>query len=698
MKKQYLAAIMALALVTPTTLQAAVIEDADESYESMFGKGPQEEDMMRADQLLITATGSLKPLRLAPSVATVVTKEDIKAIGATSLDEILETVPGLHVVPSGSHWFNSIWSIRGVQTSVNSQVLLLINGVPYSYNYTGNRGAGYRMPVSMISRVEVIRGPGSALHGADAYSGVINVITKDNFEIDGTEIGGRAGSFDRYDGWMQHGGQYGGWDVSMGLEWQKSGGDDDRVVDEDFLHAIGAAALSNAPGPLDTQYETIDGNLGLRKGDWNLHLYGTLKQNFAYGPGGSQAITYGNDGDTKSLLADLAYQNNTLLSDWTLSCRLYYSYIEQDSFIQFYPTDFLNMLGNPIHTSQDGGAELVAIYDGFSGHKLRLGAGWKNFEYEPDQYKNFGPAAIDDPFGQMVHVTDPDHIFTSAANRHLFYGLIQDEWQLIRNWELTAGVRYDEYSDFGSTTNPRAALVWETRHDLVTKLLYGQAFRAPSFAEQYTKNNPVGIGNDDLDAEEIETIELAFDYQPTVNLRLRLNLFHYEANDLIDLTGAALPEVMDNYAEQEGDGVEIEVDWQLHEQLRLRSNFAYQRSENKTVDNVVQDAPEMQFYVNPHWEFMTDWSLDGQYYWISDRHREDGDPRDDIDDYNLVNLTLRRKNIANHFEWAIAVRNLFNEDAREPSPYASAAPAGAYIPNDYPMESRAIWTEVKIHF
>jgi len=697
MKKHYLAVIMALALVAPASLQAADSEDADEAFERMFGKGPQEEDMIRADQLLVSATGSLKPLRLAPSVATVVTNEDIEAIGATNLDEILETVPGLHVVPSGSAWFSSIWSIRGVHTAVNPQVLLLINGVPYSMTHTGNRGVTDRMPVSMISRVEVIRGPGSALHGADAYSGVINVITKDNFEIDGTEIGVRAGSFSTLDSWMQHGGQYGGWDVSLGLEWTKSDGDDDRDVEQDYLHAIGAAALSNAPGHLDTHYETVDANLGLRKGDWDLHLYGSL-QEAAYGPGGAQAITYGNDNDIKSLLADLTYRNDHLIKDWDLSCRLYYSYIKQDAFIQFYPSDYLNMLGNPIHTNKDGGVELVAIYEGLHGHKLRLGAGWKNYEYEPDQYKNFGPAAVADPFGQMVHVTDPDHIFTSNANRHLFYGLIQDEWNLAPNWELTAGVRYDEYSDFGSTVNPRAALVWETRYDLITKILYGQAFRAPSFSEQHIKNNPVSVGNADLSAEEIETLELAFDYQPNVDVHLKLSLFHYEADDLIDLTGSTLPQAYDNYAEQEGDGVEIELDWQLHEQFRLLSNFAYQRSENKTVDNVVHDTPEMQFYLNPHWDFGSQWSLDGQYYWISDRHREDADPRNDIDDYDLVNLTLRRKNIADHMDVAFSVRNLFNEDAREPSPYNSAAPAGAYIPNDYPMESRAIWAEVRVRF
>ena len=274
-------------------------------------------------------------------------------------------------------------------------------------------------------------------------------------------------------------------------------------------------------------------------------------------------------------------------------------------------------------------------------------------------------------------------------------GLIQDEWNLAQGWNLTAGVRYDEYSDFGGTVNPRAALVWETTDELITKLLYGQAFRAPAFSEQYVKNNPVGVGNDNLDPETIETLELAFEYQPRKDVRLKLNLFHYVAEDLIALTGTTLPQQYNNYAEQEGDGFEIELDWQPYEQLILRANFAYQQSENETIGHDVHDAPEMQFYLNPHWDFLADWSLDAQYFWIGERNRAEGDPREEIEDYNLVNLTLRRKNIEKHWDIAVGVRNLLDEDAREPSPYDAGAPQGAFIPNDYPLEGISFWAELR---
>ena len=144
MKKKYRTTLyFALVCLAHSAAFAAVQQGEDvEAFEEMFGKGPQEEDVYRSDRLLITATGSLKPVHLAPSVASVITEEDIEAIGATSLNEILETVPGFHVTPSGT-FYTSIWSLRGIHTSVNPEVLLLINGVPFTSNYVGNRGYLY---------------------------------------------------------------------------------------------------------------------------------------------------------------------------------------------------------------------------------------------------------------------------------------------------------------------------------------------------------------------------------------------------------------------------------------------------------------------------------------------------------------------------------------------------------------------------
>ncbi|MHB8808610.1 MAG: TonB-dependent receptor plug domain-containing protein [Desulfobulbaceae bacterium] len=695
MYKHYSFAILiTLALLAPAPLSAAVQQGEDvQAFEQVFGKGPQEEDVYRADRLLVTATGSLKPVYLAPSVASVITKEDIEATGATTLDEALETVPGLHVFPNGTMLMEPNWSIRGIQAGLNPQVLLLINGFPLSHSVQGNRPIGLQMPVSMISRIEVVRGPGSAVHGADAFAGTINVITKDGQEVDGSRAGIRYGSFDTSDTWLQHGGNYRGWDVALGLDWQKTSGDDNRIIERDGL---GSGPPSLAPGPLDTRHESLDTSVGLRKGRWTLHAYSTLIE-AGMGHGGAQILSENSEISTKLFQGDLSYDRENFLPEWDLTLKGYSIYNDNNNYFDFYPDSLgVNAIGNPFGNEWDSGLEATTVYKGFTDHRLRLACGFIAKDVDTNENKNFGagisPAS---QFGALINVNDTPYIFLDDQNRFLWYLSAQDEWTLARHWELTAGVRYDHYSDFSATTNPRAALVWEARYDLTAKIMYGRAFRAPTFAEQYFQNNPITIGNPDIDPETINTYELALDYQPTNRLRTIASLFTYDIDGLIEYVPDPLPvptRTAQNYKNQKGQGFELEAQWQATDTFTLKGNVAYQRSKDEDTDEIVPEAPELQFYANGHWLFLPDWSLDGQYFWIGGRHRDADDVRPDIDDYDLVNLTLRRKNIFENWEGAVSIRNLFDSDVREPSPVPGV------IPNDYPMESRMVWAELRLHF
>ena len=119
------------------------------------------------------ATGSQQSLRRAPAVATVITAEDIAAMGATDLDQVLEMVPGLHVTRLAL-MYAPAYIIRGIGggSQSNPQILILQNGIPVTTAYTGDRGLVWGgLSVENIARIEIIRGPGSALYGADAYAG-----------------------------------------------------------------------------------------------------------------------------------------------------------------------------------------------------------------------------------------------------------------------------------------------------------------------------------------------------------------------------------------------------------------------------------------------------------------------------------------------------------------------------------------------
>lgn len=728
MHKHYKTAILTgLVFLAAVPVYGAVQEEQEvKAFDEVFGTGPQEEDVFRTDRLLLTATGSLKPVHLAPSVATVITAEDLEEMGATNLSEALETVPGLHVSASTLNRLDDVFSIRGIHTGNNPQVLLLINGLPVTQTYLGGRPFTFTMPVSNILRVEIVRGPGSAVHGADAFAGTINVITKDGFAIDGTKFGARYGSFESTDVWAQHGGQYRGWNLSLNMEYQESDGDDNRIVAGDLQTTLdqainipnGLPPASLTPAPLTTNYRLLDTQFAASKENWTCRLWGWFQDDAGLGAGGSQTIDPGGYTDVEQYMADILYQNKELHKDWDLSLRASYLYRDEDSFFNLFPAgtvlpigpdgniNFVSpagvtlftdgYIGNPLVLETQSTIDATAMYMGFADHLLRLNLGYKELEDEYEHYSNFGPGVIDgsQPVvdGTLTDLSGTSYAFMPESSRRINYVSVQDEWSFAQKWALTAGVRYDDYSDFGTTINPRVALVWETRYDLATKLLYGQAFRPPAFAELYAQNNPIVLGNPNLDPETIETVELVFDYQPTAALRIIPSFFIYDIEDIIEYVedpGQAT-KTAQNAKDQEGQGFELEVDWRILDTLRLMGNMAYQRSKDKDTEEIVPDAPELQLYAAAHWTFLPDWSLDARYFWIGDRHRANGDTRPDIDDYDLVNLTLRRKNIMGNWDLAVAVRNLFDENIFEPS--------DGSIPGDYPMPGRSLWAEIRYNF
>ena len=195
------------------------------------------------------------------------------------------------------------------------------------------------------------------------------------------------------------------------------------------------------------------------------------------------------------------------------------------------------VIGNPEGWERHWRYNLTGVFTGIEKHNIRTGIGYTHQEaYKVKEEKNFGLDGNGLPIipgSPLVDVTDTPAAFLPEKHRNNSFAFLQDVWQISNDWELTAGLRYDDYNDFGDTWNPRLALVWAARHDLTAKVLYGQAFRAPSFAEFRLENNPALLGNDELDPEEMETIELAFDYRPKSNLRLGLNLFKYEWDDII---------------------------------------------------------------------------------------------------------------------------------------------------------------------
>jgi iron complex outermembrane receptor protein len=642
------------------------------------------------------ATGARQPIARAPSVASVITAEDILALGARDLDEVLETVPGLHV--SRSHIGDSpIYTIRGIRSAkLNPQVLMLVNGVPVTSVFAGDRGEIWGgLPVENIARIEVVRGPGSALYGADAFSGVINIITKDSAGVGGSEFGARAGTFDTWDAWTQHGLKVGETDLAFYLRRGATHGQREIVSadQQTFFDSVFGTSASHAPGPVDTGYRATDFGLDVSRDKWRFRAGLKEREDVGSGAGIAQALDPTGQNYSRRITADITYQDPKFSEHWDVTLQASYMYYNEQSDLVLFPAGanlgggaFADgMIGNPYKWERHGRLGASAFYSGFERHRLRFGAGYNKEDlYRVRETKNFNPDFS--PIGtgsrnDIIDVSDTNP-FMRPHDRDVRYGYAQDEWNLAQDWTLTAGVRHDRYSDFGSTTNPRLALVWEAAYNVTTKLLYGTAFRAPAFTELYAINNPVVIGNPNLDPERIRTTEVAVMWQPAPTLRLGANLFHYEIRDLIRLDSSF---TYQNIGRQTGKGMELETAWDPLTHLRVTANYGLQRSIDEATDKDAGLAPQQRVYLRTDWRLLPDWSLNTQVNWVADRAREPGDARPALDDYTTVDITLRAARIQRAWDLAFSIRNLFDADAREPSPNGSPV---APIPNDLPLPGR----------
>ncbi len=670
------------------------------------------------------ATGTAQPIFQSASVTSVVTAQQIKAMGATELHEILETIPGLHVSIQ-ANTYDYIYTMRGIRNSTNSQVLVLLDGNRFSVPFQGRAVTGLKLPIENIQKIEVIRGPGSALYGADAFAGVINIITKKAKDIDGTLLGGRVGNWNSQSIWTQHGGHWAGWDVATSVQYQHSSGDDKRIITKDsqsFIDAQLGTNASHAPDAMQTQFESWNAHLNLQRKHWDIGFWASNGESGVHAGAAAALDLYGK-ADTQQYLGSIKFSSEDWFDNWEFLAHVNYLFTDfQTNQLQLFPNDSLIPIGDDGNisfnspsgltffthgvndkigrTQQTPTIELSSIYRGFQNHRLRFQAGYRYEKIKTRESKNIGlvPLLGGPPpeivGNEMMDVTNTQLVYLPNSSRSIWSLATQDEWQIAKNLQLTTGFRFDHYSDFGATFNPRVALVWDINKKFTSKLLYGRAFRAPSFTELGIKNNPVLRGNPNLKPEIINTIELAFDYRPFQSLRTALNLYYYSIKDLIEaeseLPSGSVNILAQNNGHQKGYGLEFEWNWQLHEQFIINGNYAWQNAHHNAENHSVPGVPQQQLYIASQWDFLPKWSFQSQIKWIGKRTNEPGDTRKNLKDYEMIDLTLRGKKLLGHLNLTASVRNLFNKHAREPS-----------IPvliDQIPTSGRSFYFEASIDF
>lgn len=652
------------------------------------------------------STGTPTPVSRAASSVTVISRADIAAMGATDIDQVLETVPGLHVTRSSQSGFGR-YIFRGIASAYNPEALVMFNGIPLKTLFSGSRSNVWGgMPVKAIERIEVIRGPGSALYGADAFAGVINIVTRSGRDMEGSNAGVRAGSFDTWGAWTEQRIDFDNAVLGLVAEYEDSNGARETIHSDaqTLLDGFTGTNASLAPGPLNIGRQSTDLRLDLASGPWQARLGYQARDNVGSFAGIASALDPSGLFSSDRITGDIGFTQEQFRPDWDLQATLSVLHLTQeaDRDSRLFPPGANpgtgvfpeGLIGNPSYWENQARADVATAYYGFETHILRLGSGyyWGDI-YKVHETKNFGPFLNPLP-GGLTDVSDTPDAFLQEGQRTSGYVFVQDEWRLHEHTALTSGVRYDHYSDFGDTTNPRVALVHEWRPELSTRLSYGRAFHAPTFVDLYATNNPVGLGNPELEPEVIDTWELSLHHQPRPDLGYSLTGFSYRIDDAITYVGTQAA----NAGQRKGRGGELEGTWQPLPALRLVANYSYQVATDIQTGADVGEAPGEDAYMRLEWEFLPDWHWNTELLWVGKQLRGMGDPRPPLQDYTQLNLTLSRQNLWRQLDLLLNLRNLADANVRAPSAGPSAPFTAPYIPEDYPQPGRALIAEALWHW
>jgi outer membrane receptor for ferrienterochelin and colicins len=702
-----ISSLLITALITPLL----AVQDID-AYFSM----PME-DLLNLT--IISSTGTPSSLSDAPSIATVITAKQIERSSARTLDEVLAMVPGLHVNYTGAYQRGG-YDIRGISaTTFNSQILTLINGTSIDKLETGSPFQRFTFPASAIQRVEVIRGPGSAVYGADAFAGVVNIITKDAYYLSThSQAGVRYGTYNQSEVFGNYGEIYeNGINLGLNLSYISSDGDNRRVVHNDVqttFDTLFGTNASLAPSTLHSQFDVFNLNMNLSFEKFSMNLWSYLQQDNGTGAGAANALDNKGDITGNYFIVDLnhnSYSSSTL--EWNNKLTL--SYLEEISTLHLFPSGATLPIGDDGNFFTPGGG-LVTFTEGaigiptieehkialestlnisiFDNHQIRLSTGVISTDLIARESLNFGPSVLNGTEGSvdgsLTDVSDTPFTFIPNVNRTILFLSAQDEYKLSSTWNITAGLRYDHYSDFGNTINPRVGLVWHNSKAFTTKLLYGRAFRAPSAGELYFKNNPGILGNKELSPETINTVELGTTYSPNTHVKSSINFYWYEADNLIintpDSTGARIAK---NIGAQHGAGIELESIYKINHDILISADYAYRWTKNETTKTSVKNVPIHIAHAMFDWAFFKYFYLNSEIFIVADTPRELGDAREKVKDYQVVNSSFGYK-ISQHFETSISARNLFDVKYYHPS---DANPVG-----DYPIEGFNIFATLKYRF
>ena len=601
-----------------------------------------------------------QPISEAPSNVYVITDEDIRLSGATDVPTILRRIPGLEVMQMSGAEFNV--SARGDNQPSANKMLVMVDGRSI---YVDAQGIPYwkLLPITLpeIKRIEVLKGPASAVYGFNAFDGIISITTKSAEEMRGATLqfgGGEVGI-------LTVAGVYA--NVVNKLGYRLSAGHDQHGQWRNH----DALAFRSSKFNVSTQYALTE--------DSKLLLSGGLANANRYDGPIAESIT--NASSPSQRYASVAYERSQffLRASWAGF---------SDS-----PDNIFNPLVAPFIQVVNSSGDPVRHYE----------ARTNTYNVEAQHSLVLSPAHHL-TYGANYRHNTLDTTFISQPGREDRFGVyLQEEWSIASTLSLIAGARYDLHSQIHGTWSPRATLLFKPTPNHVFRLGLSVAYRPPTMFESFALSQAVitlpppaisppptvARGSSNLDPERIISYELSYQgWFWAHRLRLRANLFFNHITDLINVItvspGVAsyinIPGQADIY------GGEVGMEALLTQWFTGFANVTYQDVGQSFIDTSKRGVPQWIINAGLRGNFGTTWNGELLFHHVASTNYPltntilqlaplsgMGPPSQTVGSYNLLNLRLGYRfwqetttdGSRREAELALAVFNALNDQHRE---------------------------------
>lgn len=506
---------------------------------------------------VVTASRRQETRAETPAHIMVITREQIRDRRYRNLADLMEDLPGVDFMRGTKSSAYNNFALQGY--SASNKILVMLDGVRVGHPAGGNFPVAENYALYMAKQVEVLFGPAAALYGADAVAGVINIITDAAAQAPGAQVTlstGRFGSREvEFTGRLKTENDVA---LSMGGHWQRA----DRAPLNEYFPAeftkVDARTFGGTVVVPAAAREDYVGDIGSHSFHARLDIGRNL--DFGYYRNHFRGLTSTGDKPATALYMEDAYWDTTtdtvfskyrfdLTSD--LAGELVVDYSSQEVSPH---SRYMN-----IYTSFGSGYEYVygerlSVEQNLNWrlderHRMLAGLGWQDV-HAIEAHSLPSPYNTDlGVNGQGLvynNTTLPMRIHDASYDNVSLYTQLQSQWN--ERFSTMVGLRHDQHSGYGDSLNARLGVVWHPRPNHYVKLLYGEAFRAPS-PEEYLSSfgsfdgttdlsgNFIGTGfrvpNFNLEPEEARTLSLTWDWRPRMDLNVIANAYHSRIENLI---------------------------------------------------------------------------------------------------------------------------------------------------------------------